>query len=349
MKIGLVCPYDLTVPGGVQHQVLELARLLGSSGDEAVVVGPGARRHGGVDLGTSVSVRGNQAVAPISIDPRVKGRMGEALAGVDVLHIHEPLMPMVGWAALTVDRPALVTFHAAKPKWALLLYRLVPPRVWKRRVLTAVSPLAANLPKGFGEAEIIPIGIDTSRYRSGVQRHGQQVAFLGRGDPRKGFEVLDEAWSKVRSNVPGAELVVMGIEGSNRTGVRFFGRVDESEKSRTLQGSEIFVAPNLSGESFGVVVAEGMAAGCAVVASDIEAFRAVTAGTARLVPPGDPRLLAAALVELLRSPQVTADMGKRSRSRAGAFDWSQVLTAYRRGYQRAIETYRTSETDGADR
>jgi phosphatidylinositol alpha-mannosyltransferase len=172
-----------------------------------------------------------------------------------------------------------------------------------------------------------------------VQRHRNQVAFLGRPDPRKGFEVLVEAWEAVSEKSPSAELLVIGSEGADRDRIRYLGRVDETQKSRTLQACEIFVAPNLSGESFGVVVAEGMAAGCAVVASDLEAFRAVTAGTARLVPPGDSAHLAATLIDLLRSPVVTDDMGKRARLRVAEFDWSRVLARYRDAYRRAIETY----------
>ena len=251
MKIGLVCPYDLKVFGGVQSQVLELFRLLAATGDEPVLVGPGAGQHGGIDLGDSVSIRGNRSVVPISIDPRVKGELEEALAGVDLMHIHEPLMPVVGWVALTVDRPAVLTFHAAKPQWASLLYRLVPGRVFGKRLLTAVSPVAADLPGKFGQIEVVPNGVDTARFRSGVQRHRQQVAFLGRPDPRKGFEVLAEAWQAVSEKVPGAELAVIGISGTERNRIRFLGPVDEDEKSRTLQASEIFVAPNLSEKALG--------------------------------------------------------------------------------------------------
>jgi phosphatidylinositol alpha-mannosyltransferase len=342
VKIGLVCPYDLGIHGGVQQQVLELSRLLAAVGDEPVLVGPGAGRHGGIDLGDSISIKGNRSKVPISIDPRVKGKLEHALAGLDLIHIHEPLMPVVGWAALTIELPAVVTFHAAKPKWASLLYRLVPGGVFAGRILTAVSQVAAALPSGFGPIEIVPNGIDTARFRTGVQRHLQQVAFLGRPDPRKGFEVLAEAWQPVSEKIPGAELVVMGIEGTEKNRIRYLGRVDEDEKSRRLQASEVFVAPNLTGESFGVVVAEGMAAGCAVVASDIDAFRAVTGGTARLVPPGDAGHLAATLIDLLRSPAATRDMGKRARQRVAAFDWSQVLAKYRDAFRRAIEIYKAA-------
>lgn len=339
MKIGLVCPYDLGVYGGVQQQVLELSRLLAATGDEPVLVGPGGSRHGGIDLGNSISIRGNRSTVPISINPRVKGKLEQALAGADLIHIHEPLMPVVSWLALSIALPAVITFHAAKPLWASLLYRLVPGGVFGGRIMTAVSQVAGELPDGFGPIEIIPNGIDTARFRTGVQRHLQQVAFLGRPDPRKGFEVLIEAWQTVSEKVPGAELVVMGMEGTEKHRIRYLGRVDEDEKSRRLQASEVFVAPNLSGESFGVVVAEGMAAGCAVVASDIDAFRAVTGGTARLVPPGDAGHLAATLIELLRSPTATRDMGKRARQRVAEFDWSAVLAKYRDAYRRAIEIY----------
>jgi phosphatidylinositol alpha-mannosyltransferase len=323
----------------VQQQVIDIARLLGAAGEETVLIGPGAGRHGGIDLGGAVSIPGNQSIVPISLDPRVKKQIDDTLSSVDVIHIHEPLMPIVGWAALMVERPAVLTFHAAKPKWAAALYQVVPRFVWKGRVLTAVSPVAADLPTRFGQVRIIPNGLDTRLYRSGVQRHRQQIAFLGRSDVRKGFGVLMKAWPKVRSQFPSAELAAIGVSGADGNGVRYLGPVDEQVKSRTLQASEIFVAPNLSGESFGMVVAEGMAAGCAVAASDLPAFRHLTAGTARLVPSGDSAHLAATLIDLLRSPSVSADMGKRARARIADFDWSVVLGVYRDSYRQAIEAY----------
>jgi len=188
---------------------------------------------------------------------------------------------------------------------------------------------------------VIPNGVDLDAYRSGGQRHRQRVAFVGRDDPRKGFSVLLAAWEQVRAVIPGAELIAIGPEGQDRPGIRFVGRGTNQAKSEWLQSSEIFVAPNLGGESFGLVLAEGMAAGCAVIASDLAAFRYVTAGTARLVPSGESRPLAAALVDLLTHPGQTTAMGERARERARAFGWARVFPMYRSAYLEAIELFDT--------
>jgi phosphatidylinositol alpha-mannosyltransferase len=158
------------------------------------------------------------------------------------------------------------------------------------------------------------------------------VVFVGRDDPRKGFSVLLEAWKTVHPAVPAAELIVIGPEGTDRSNVRFAGRGTDETKATWLQSSAIFVAPNLGGESFGMVVAEGMAAGCAVVASDLPAFRQVTAGTARLTPPGQARPLAAALIEVLANSNQADEMGRRARERSKAFDWGVVFPQYRQAY-----------------
>ena len=241
-------------------------------------------------------------------------------------------MPLVSWGALRSDRPMVATFHADPPTWVSSLYRLVPRRWWREKVLTAVSPLAARSVQRWGEVTIVPNGIDTGAFRNGPQRSRLRVAFLGRSDRRKGWSVLEQAWPTVSASVPGAELVVMGMDGTSTSSIRFLGRVSEETKSSTLQSSEIFVAPNLGSESFGIVLLEAMAAGCAGVASDLEAFRLVSAGTARMFPVGDSAHLAATLIDLLRSPVVTSDMGRRSRVRAADFDWSKVVAGYRASY-----------------
>ncbi len=338
MKVGLVCPYDLARHGGVQNQVLELARRLPEHGDEVTLIGPGAGAHGGVELGEAVGVKANRSVAPIVLRPRVMALVTEAVAGVDLVHLHEPLMPLVGWGAMGLDRPMVATFHADPPAWVDTFYRLVPRRWWRGKVLTAVSPLAARSVERWGEVTIVPNGIDAGAFRDGPQRSRHQVAFLGRPDRRKGWAVLEQAWPKVTASITGAELVVMGMDGSSTSSMRFLGRVSEETKISTLQSSEVFVAPNLGGESFGIILLEAMAAGCAIVASDLEAFRLVSGGTARIVPVGDSPHLAATLVELLRSPKVTSEMGRRSRARAADFDWSIVVAGYRASYQRAVES-----------
>lgn len=345
MRVALVCPYDLGAPGGVQHVVVELAARLAAGGDEAVVVAVGERREtdppgaGPVLVGGPTVVRANGSRVPLTLDPRAPSRVRAALRRADVVHVHEPFVPLVGWAGLRSGRPTVATFHADPAGWTRALYRAAAPcgrRVLAGAVLTAVSPVAAGaLPWG-GVTEI-PNGLDTAAYRLPGRRDPGQVVFLGRDEPRKGLDDLVAAWPAVREGRPGARLVVLGAERTDGPpGVTFRGRVDEETKREVLAGSAVFVAPHRGGESFGIVLAEAMAAGCAVVASDLPAFRHVLAGAGRLVPPGDPAALASAVAGLLDDPAAGARLGDAGRRRAADFDWQVVVAGYRAAYRRAI-------------
>lgn len=340
MRIAIVCPYDLGIPGGVQQQCLELARQLQATGDDVVVVGPGVGTNT-VTVGGSLSVPANRSRVPLSLDPRCWSRVRAATRSAEVVHVHEPFIPLVGWAALRLDRPTVLTFHADPARWTRGLYRTaVGPlhRLVDKRLLTAVSPVAASaLPTRWGEPELIPNGIDVAAYRIEIDRHPHRVAFLGRDDPRKGLDVLLDTWPTVRRRFPDAELVVMGASRPHPVpGVSFLGRVDDHDKRRMLAGAAVFAAPNLSGESFGIVVAEAMAAGCAVVASDLPAFRHVLAGNGTLVPPGDGATLAEAVMDMLADPSETEKDGRLGRAAAGRFDWSRVAAGYRAVYESAL-------------
>lgn len=345
MKIGIVCPYDLTAPGGVQQLVLELATELRLAGHETVVVGAGkpdasAGGDSSVELvGATVRIEANDSVVPLSLSPGVRGRVRRAVAGVDVVHVHEPLVPLVGWAGLTTGLPTVATFHADPPQWVPGLYRRLPVgRVMGRTVVTAVSPTAAAaLPDDWGPVEVIPNAIDVGSYALTADRNPHRVAFLGRDDPRKGLDVLLDAWPLVRAEVPDAELTVMGADRNDRIpGVEFLGRVGDAEKRKVLASASVFAAPNTRGESFGIVVLEAMAAGCAVVASDIPAFRDVAGDTARLVSPGDSGELARAIISLLADPSAATALGEAARERARLFDWPEISAKYVRAYELAL-------------
>ncbi|MGQ0847759.1 MAG: glycosyltransferase family 4 protein [Actinomycetota bacterium] len=334
MRVGLVSPYDLRRVGGVQNQVLELRRLLTAAGTEVRLIGPGAEDLGGVGVGKVRTVTANRSVVPLVVEPGAWGRVRKSLEEVDLVHVHEPLMPLVGLAALSAAPATVATFHAQPPRWVELFYRTLPRRLMRGVGLTAVSPLAAGAASRFGPITLIPNGIDTSFFRTGVQRHPGRVVFVGRDEPRKGRAILLAAWKLQRGRDPDAELVVIGPEGPAARGVTYAGAVTDEEKSRLLQSASILVAPNLGGESFGLVVLEAMASGCAVIASDLAAFRWVTAGTALLCPPGRPDVLAALLADLLRNPAEIAQIGRRGRARAVTFDWAAVIPQYVAAYRR---------------
>lgn len=348
MRVGVVCPYDISKPGGVQQLTGELATHLREAGDEVVFIGAGRTWFQGgpglddvtVPTGRAIGVRANLSKAPLTLSPVPWRRVRRALADVDVVHVHEPLMPLIGWMALSTSRPLVATFHADAPDWVSRLYRVLPgiERRLGESIVTAVSSVAArSIPPGWGEVRIVPNAIDVSAYDLPVGRVDRRVAFLGRDDVRKGLSVLLEAWPHVTSRVPEAELMVMGADrDTDIQGVEFKGTVSGGEKRLLLASSLVFVAPNLGGESFGIVVVEAMAAGCAVVASDIPAFVEVTEGAAVHVPVGDVRTLAEALISLLLHPAKAREIGHSLRVRSAGYDWSAVVDEYRRLYAEAI-------------
>lgn len=344
MRIAVVCPYDLQAPGGVQQVCRELAGRLRRAGDDPILVGPG-KAPDAVSVGREMRITANRSTVPLSLDPRAIARTRRALAAVDVVHAHEPFVPLVGWAALSAHRPLVATFHADPAPWTRNAYRLGSPlaaRILRGRVSTAVSPVAAQaLPESWHPVEIIPNALDTEAYAVDVARHPNRIVFLGRDDPRKGLDVLLTAWPEIRAAVPAAELIVMGVDRPvSIPGVQFWGRVDEKRKHHALASASVHVAPNLGGESFGIVVAEGMAAGCAVVASDIPAFEAVLRGAGVLVPAGRTDDLARAVVDLLRAPQHARSLGERAQRAAARFDWARVLSRYQAAYESAQSRYR---------
>jgi phosphatidylinositol alpha-mannosyltransferase len=342
MKVGLVSPYDLGRPGGVQDQVIRLARWLSDAGHDPRVVGPGIEGpDGAILLGPTTVIPANRAKTPIRLDPRVGRELTAALSDVDVIHVHEPLMPTVSPAALRVEGPAKVaTFHADPPGWVRRLYRHgrsgVRLAVRNAAVVTAVSPIAGSSIDGVVEYRIIPNGIDVSRYKTGPKTPGR-VAFLGRDDERKGLPVLLEAWPTVREAFPDATLSVLGASRDQPIeGVEFFGWVGDEAKEAELGSASVFCAPNLGGESFGIIVAEAMASGCAIVASAIPAFEHVAGPAARFVTPGDSDELAGQIVELLLDPDVGARLGATAEARVQRFDGSSVAAEYIAAYEDAV-------------
>lgn len=327
MRIGLVSPYDLDAPGGVQGQVLGLAHHLADRDHEVVVVGPGAAADRRV--GRVVAVPANGSVAPLGI-----GRIRPALADRDVVHVHEPLQPL-GWAALGVQRPTVATFHADPPGWVASLTAAAAPIVRRRlrhTILTAVSDVAAARWEAIGlRARRIPNGVDVAGVAPDRPEPGR-VVFVGRDEPRKGLDVLVEAWGIVRRTHGNAELVVVGSDRDAGPGSRSLGRVADPVKWTVLAGSAVACVPATHGESFGLVLVEAMAAGCAVVASDIPAFRAVAGEAAAYVPVGDAPALAAAITRLLDDEVIRTSLADQARRRARSYDWSAVTAAYERAY-----------------
>lgn len=341
MRIGLICPYDLSKPGGVQAQVKDLARHLIASGEEVLVVGPGLPRDlEGVDLGPSITVPGNRSKVPLSPDPRVRRRLSRAVFDLDLLHVHEPLMPFVSLGALRAGVPVVATFHAAPGFIGRGFYTIARPWLGSLlspnlRKVTAVSRTAAAPLPGDLDITIVPNGVDVERLQPAVERNPRRVAFLGRDDKRKGLDVLLAAWDQVVAEVEDVELVVMGAK-RDVDGIQWLGRVDDDAKKSGLGSSAVYVAPNLGGESFGVVLVEAMAAGAAVVASDLPAFQEVGGEAVRYFETGNSADLAATLIELFAEPDTLEAMARTGSERAWMYDWGTVAASYRDVYEAAL-------------
>jgi phosphatidylinositol alpha-mannosyltransferase len=345
MRVAIVCPYDLGAFGGVQDQCFNLAAWLEEAGHSAWVIGPGEAPPGAVSLGPVRVVTANGAATPISLRRGVGRELKVAVRDADVIHVHEPLMPAVSIAATRLEGiPSVGTFHADPSRVIRRFYRVgaVPLRRLLSRldVVTAVSPVAAQAIDKLVNARIVPNGLDTSRFETGPKR-AFSVGFVGRDDPRKGLDTLLAAWPDVMAAVPEATLrVVSSATREPAAGVEFMGAVDETAKRAFLAETQVVCAPNLSGESFGIILVEAMASQCAVVASALPAFVNVLGDSGVLVKPGDAPGLAQALIRTLLETDVTERLAAEGRERSHRFDRGAVLAGYLEAYRRAETTHR---------
>jgi len=356
MRIGIVCPYSLTVPGGVQMQVLGLARALRRHGHAVRVLAPcdGPPPDAGVTpLGMSLPTAANGSVAPVAPDPACQLRTIRAMRDedFDVVHLHEPLAPgPTTTVLLTKPAPLIGTFHAAGGS---LAYDLMPRAV---RFLAgrlddrvAVSDDAREMAQGAlgGTYDAAFNGVELRRYAEGpvINGDGRTILFLGRHEPRKGLRVLLEAMSALPANIglwiagDGPETADLKVRFAGDPRVEWLGTISESEKTARLRGADIFCAPSLRGESFGIVLLEAMAASTPVVASDIPGYANVARSgqDALLVPPGDSDALAAGLKDLLGSSRKRSELVCSGGERADMFSMSRLADFYAARYQRLVD------------
>ncbi|MGI3785669.1 MAG: glycosyltransferase family 4 protein [Janthinobacterium lividum] len=371
LRVGLVCPYALDVPGGVQNQVLGLAAFLRQAGHDVRVLAPGGLPDETYGLepsrftsaGAALGVRYNGSVAPVAFGPLAGARSRRWVAAqvVDLLHVHEPLVPSASLPALSAARsPVVATFHTATPRSRALRLAgsALAGAVDRIDARIAVSPTARDVVvRHLGrDAVVVPNGLDVTAYGGGptavpaerLSGAGPRLLFLGRaGERRKGLDVLLAALPALRRAHPDLEVLVAGPgPRSLPPGCRSLGLVDEDHKRTLLQAADVFVAPQTARESFGIVVLEAMASGVPVVASDLPPFADLLGGAqdpaARLFRRGDPEGLATAVLAALREGR--GPRTERARTLAQRYDWSvvgpEVLGVY-------AEVLRETSAEGA--
>ena len=355
LRIGMVSPYSLTIPGGVQQQVLGLARALREKGHEVRVLGPcdGPPPDPFVTpLGNSLPTAVNGSVAPVAPDASAALRTIRALndEAFDVLHVHEPLVPGPTLTSLLVKMaPVVATFHSAGES--------APYRVFARQlkwiasridIRVGVSNDAVELAQRYigGEYEVLFNGIDLAMYDAmPVQPRENAIFFLGRHEPRKGLSVLIDAMAHLPSDVtlwiasdgPETESLRARTEGDAR--IQWLGRISDEDKVDRLSRASAFCAPSLRGESFGIVLIEAMASGAPVVSTDIDGYRNVATDgvNSLLVEPGNSQALAGALARVLTDTRLAEQFRENGFVRAREFSMDALADHYVEIYLRALQ------------
>ena len=383
MRIGLVCPYQWDVPGGVQYHVRDLAETLRGMGHHVEVLSPAEREESlpaqhATWAGRAVPVPYNGSMASLQFGPVSAARVRRWLrqGHFDVVHVHEPASPSVSLLVCMIAKgPIVATFHTAttRSKWLAALGPVVRPWLEKISGRIAVSDFARRVQVEHlgGDAVVIPNGVHVAPFASGPSLPGHvrgvdgpTIGFLGRFDePRKGLPVLLQAMRTVVREHPGAQLLIAGRGDSDdvrdligedlRAHVSLLGELSEADKAAFLRSVDVYCAPNVLGESFGVILIEALAAGAPIVASDLDAFaRVLEDGAAGvLVRRGDSAALARGLGGLLADPARRQELSARGAAVAAAYDWSvvarRIMTVYETVVPPGAGEVTATDDDGA--
>jgi len=354
VKIGLVCPYIYPDGGGVAQHVGYLYENLRLLGHDARIItashGPQRASEGDViRLGMGFSVPTNGSVGTLTFSPRYLPQIRAMLRQeqFDLLHFHEPFVPFLSLFLLRESTSVNVaTFHAYagfSPSYEFG-GRFLGGYAQRLHGRIAVSAAARHFIDRFfpGDYKVIPNGVDLDRFRKAVpiarwQDGTRNLLFVGRHEPRKGLLDLLKAYRLLRMAGSDCRLLVVGSGPQEREarryiatrrlhGVEFLGRVSDSEKAQLFRTADVYVSPATGGESFGIVLLEAMAAGAPIVCSDIHGYKGVVrrGREGLLVPPRQPKPLAAAIARLLDDEPARLAMSDAGRARAEDFSWPRV-------------------------
>jgi phosphatidyl-myo-inositol alpha-mannosyltransferase len=353
MKVGLVCPYTWDVPGGVQEHIRGLAEALTGLGHQVSVIAPADDDTPlpgyVVPAGRAMPVPYNGSVARLAFGFLSASRVRRWLreGAFDVVHVHEPASPSLSllacWAA---DGPLVATWHSAMLRSrALHAAGPVLASAWENisgRIAVSEAARTTLVEHLGGDAVLIPNGVQVRKFEKadplpGWPGDGGALGFLGRIDePRKGFPILLKAFEMLAGQRPGLRLLAAGhgdaeealarAPGWLRERIVHLGQVSDAEKVRVYHSVDVFCAPNTGGESFGMVLAEAMAAGAPIAASDLDAFRQVLrrGQAGELFPTGSAEGLAGAAGRLLDQPELRARVSASASAAVRAYDWPVV-------------------------
>ncbi len=362
LRVGIICPYSMEYPGGVQFHILDFAEELMERGHHVEVLAPGRRTkdmplwvH---TIGTSFSIKYNGSVAHLSYFGAVGMRVRRWIrqGKFDIVHLHEPEVPSLPHKALKPGfrhPPYVATFHSSfdhYPKALEVFHDYLHKRSFAISQAVCVSESSWKVAQHYLDdtipVRIIPNGVQTRFFAEAEPNPAWKgttsaptIGFLGRmGEERKGFRVYAEAMRHILKFYPHARFlcagdgeqaarkILHGIDPTLVDHVEFLGRISDDDKARFYKSLTLYIAPQTGGESFGIVLVEAMAAGCPVVASDLPAFKAVSDNgkAANLFLAGQSKSLAQNVIGLLANYPVLEEMSERGVKRASKYEWDRV-------------------------
>ena len=347
----MVSPYGWDLPGGVQAHIQDLALYCMAQGHEVSVIAPAVDESAlpkwVVSSGRPIAIPYNGAVARVAFGPVANRRVRKWIneGQFDLLHLHEPAIPSLSllacWAA---EGPLVGTFHVSAPKQKAI-YAVGPilePAIEKLHARIAVSETARTTLTDHLETDavVIPNGINHGDFAVGSLADdvsNRTIGFIGRFDePRKGLAILLESCEELLKRGEEFRVLIAGpgdpdqfretMSDELRERTEFLGRVSDKRKQEILRSIALYVAPNTGGESFGIILAEAMAAGAPVVASDLMAFRDVLENgkAGEIFHAGDSSELALQIGRLLNDPERRAQLKLIGQESSFRFDWSNV-------------------------
>ena len=359
MKIALVSPYDFSYPGGVNIHVSSLSHQFTKMGHETKIIAPASGSvgydSGFIRIGRTIPVPAGGTICRVSVSLRLGPKIKSILKRekFDVLHLHEPFMPMLCSAMLRFSNTANVaTFHAfggnpgyrfGQPISTIMLRRRLHKLDGKIAVSHAALEFASQHIPGY--YNIIPNGVDLNLFNPDVSPIDEfcdgklNILFVGRMEPQKGVDYLIKAYKKVKEEIPNSRLIIVGpgtrLLGKykkevERCGLRddvvFVGGKPQNELPRYYKTADIFCAPATGLESFGIILLEAMALGKPIVATDIDGYREILNHGVEglLVPPRDEKTLAWALISLLNDKPLRKKMGTNAIAKAAEYSWENV-------------------------
>jgi len=372
MKIGLVSPYDFAYPGGVASHISSLESRFTRMGHEVKVIAPASRPIPDfgdrfIAIGKPYPIPSSDSIIRIPISLRLASSIKETLERekFDILHLHEPFMPMLCSAVLRFSNTVNVgTFHACQGKPGYNVGRPISTWMIRRRVHKLNGRIAVSKPaRDFharyvpGHYEIIPNGIDLERFTMDVSPFEEyrdsklNILFVGRLEFRKGVNYLLKAYLRIKSEFPDSRVLIVGpgtrlrkryerwVKKNRLEDIIFIGYVSSDDLLRYYQTADIFCAPATSRESFGIVLLEAMAMGKPIVATNIEGYASVATDgeDSLLVPPQNDQEMAWALGTLLSDENLRREMGNRGRQKAERYSWEHVAGRVLDYYGRVLD------------